>query len=350
MRTYKNLYEQLCSFKNLYQAFRQAAKGKRLRSYCAEFSYNREQNIFAIRDELLSGVYRHGSYREFEVADPKRRQVKAAEFRDRVVHHALCNVIEPIFEARFIFDNFACRKGKGTLLALGRCKKFVKRFKCDYVLKADISKYFYSVDHAILLKIIGRKIADERVMSLIREILSSSQDSRFRDYFPNDDLFALQRPTGIPIGNLTSQLFANIYLNELDYFVKHELKHKYYLRYMDDFLLFSTDKKELFVALKRIEVFLAENLRLRAHPVKRIISPVKCGVDWVGYKVYPWTVRIRRMNIFRFRKRNRYLRNLYHHKKISARKIGDSIASFCGYSRWADAGRLIKQLLEIEIF
>jgi len=350
MRTYKNLYNLLCSFENLYKAFRQAAKGKSLRSYCAEFSYNREHNIFAIRDELLSGAYRHGAYREFEVADPKRRQVKAAEFRDRVVHHALCNVIEPIFEARFIFDNFACRKGKGTLLALARCKKFVKRFEKGYVLKADISKYFYSVDHAILLKIIGRKIADKKVMCLIREILASSQDDRFRAYFPNDDLFALERPTGIPIGNLTSQLFANIYLNELDYFVKHELRWKFYLRYMDDFLLFSSNKKELFTALKRIEVFLAENLRLRAHPIKRTVSPVRCGVDWVGYRIYPWTARIRRINIFRFRKRNRYLKNLYRRKKISSRKIGNSIASFCGYAKWADAGRLIKQLLEMEVF
>ncbi|MDP2866017.1 MAG: reverse transcriptase/maturase family protein, partial [Elusimicrobiota bacterium] len=273
MNTSKQLYERVCSFENLYSAFLKAARGKSARLDCAGFAYGREREILQLQSELLNGTYRHGPYREFEVKDPKRRQVKAAPFRDRVAHHALCNVIEPIFEARFIPDSFACRKGKGTLAALEKCRTLARRFCGGYVLKADISKFFYSVDHGIMLNTLGQRLADKRMLALISEILASSEDARFRAYFPGDDLFALQRPTGIPIGNLTSQLFSNIYLTKLDYFVKQELRWKPYLRYMDDFLLFGPEKKELRLILSRIEAFLAEILRLRVHPKKRTVSP-----------------------------------------------------------------------------
>lgn len=350
MKTFKSLYAQVCSFENLYAAFRNAAKGKSQRLDCAGFAWNREREILKLQAELLSGAYSHGPYREFEVKDPKRRQVKAARFRDRVVHHALCNIIEPIFEARFISDSFACRKGKGTLAALERCRVLARRFCCGYVLKADISKFFYSVDHAIMLNTLGRRIADKRVLALVAEILASSEDDRFRDYFQGDDLFALQRPTGIPIGNLTSQLFSNIYLAELDYFVKQELRWKPYLRYMDDFLLLGPEKKGLWSALSRIEAFLAEKLRLRVHPKKRTVSPVDRGIDWVGYMVFPDRVRIRRRNIFRFRARNRKLRALLAKGRVLPGDVGQSIQSFCAYASHADAGRLVRRLLEVEIF
>ncbi|MBU2574363.1 MAG: reverse transcriptase/maturase family protein [Elusimicrobia bacterium] len=350
MNTYNRLYERVCSFENLYSAFLKAAKGKSLRLDCAGFAYNREREIFRVQAELLDGTYRHGPYREFEVKDPKRRQVKAAPFRDRVVHHALCNVIEPIFEARFISDSFACRKGKGTFAALERCSGLARRFSGGYVLKADISKFFYSVDHGIMLAALSRRIADKRALALIAEILASSEDARFRRYFPGDDLFALQRPTGIPIGNLTSQLFSNIYMTELDYFVKQELRWKPYLRYMDDFLLFGPDKKELWLILSRIEAFLAEKLRLRVHPKKRTVSPVSCGIDWVGYMVFPDRVRVRRRNIFRFRLRNRKLRALFKRGRIRLADIRQSLMSFCAYSSHADANRLTRSLLEREVF
>jgi len=350
MNTYKRLYERVCSFENLHSAFLKAAKGKSLRLDCAGFAYDREREIFRVQAELLDGTYRHGPYREFEVKDPKRRQVKAARFRDRVVHHALCNIVEPIFEARFISDSFACRKGKGTFAALERCRALSRRFCGGYVLKADISKFFYSVDHSIMLAALSRRIADKRVLALIAEILASSEDSRFREYFPGDGLFALQRPTGIPIGNLTSQLFSNIYLTELDYFVKQVLRWKPYLRYMDDFLLFGPDKKDLWLALSRIEAFLAEKLRLRVHPKKRTVTPVNCGIDWVGYMVFPERVRVRRRNIFRFRLRNRKLRALFKRGRIHVPDIKQSIMSFCAYSSHADAASLTRNLLECEIF
>ena len=201
-----------------------------------------------------------------------------------------------------------------------------------------------------MLKTLGRRIVDKRVMNLIAEILASSEDARFRAYFPGDDLFALQRPTGIPIGNLTSQLFSNIYLSELDYFVKQELRWKPYLRYMDDFLLFGPDKKELWLTLSLIEAFLAEKLRLRVHPKKRTVSPVDCGIDWVGYMVFPERVRVRRRNIFRFRARNRKLRALFKRGQIHASDIRQSLMSFCAYTAHADAANLVNGLLWLEKF
>jgi len=350
MKTFKNLYQEVCSFENLYRAFCLAKKGKLSRFYCAEFSYFRESELLRLQEELAGGAYRHGGYRVFEIFDPKFRQIQAASFRDRVVHHALCNIIEPIFDRGFIYDSFACRKGKGTLLALARCEKLARRLRQGYVLKADISKYFHSVDHEILLGIIARKIGDKAVFKLCAEIINSSEDKRFRRHFPGDDLFSVLRPTGLPIGNLTSQLFSNLYLNELDRFVKHTLRYQGYLRYMDDFLLFAPDKASLHCAMRTIEDFLAEKLRLCLHPKKRTISPVACGIDWVGYQVFPEKVRIRRANICRFRSRNRRLRSLFKRHKIPARDIGQSIQSFCAYASHADAARLVGNILDLEVF
>lgn len=357
MKTYKGLYERIVTFENLHAAFRKAAKGKGLRADCAEFAYGRERELLLLQEELQSGTYRHGPYREFTVRDPKMREVKAARFRDRVVHHALCNVIEPIFEARFLPESFACRKGKGTLAALKACRREVRRFAGGYALKADVSKFFHTVDHRVLLDLLGRKIADEKVMRLCALILASSEDSRFRTYFPDDDLFARHRPTGIPIGNLTSQLFANIYLHELDRFVKTELRHAAYLRYMDDFLLFGPEKSGLWRAFARVEEFMTEKLRLRLHPVKRTVSPVHGGVDWVGYRVFPAEgrglpdrVRLRRRNIFRFRARCAGLRRRYRAGIIPLEAVRDSVVSFLGYTRQAQAGRLMRRILELESF
>lgn len=350
MKTYKNLFARVCTFENLHLAFRKAASGKQGRFSCADFSFHREKEILRLQEELKSGEYRHGEYRDFTVRDPKVRQVRAAGFRDRVVHHALCNIIEPIFEARFISDSFACRKGKGTLAALEKCGRLARLYRNGYVLKADVSKFFYTVDHEILFGIISRRIADKKVLRLCSEIISSSEDSRFRAFFPGDGLFATLRPTGIPIGNLTSQLFANIYLNEADQFIKQKLGWKRYLRYMDDFLLFAHEKARLWEALSEIGRFLAQDLRLSLHPVKRSVSPVRSGIDWVGYRIFPDRVKIKRKNIFRCRQRCGRLRSLYARNKIPLSKIRDSIVSFCGYAKWAGASRLLNQILWLEKF
>ncbi len=275
MKTYKNLFEKIYSFQNLYSAYLQARKNKRYRSYILKFNYNLEENLLKIQQELQNQTYQHAGYRQFIVYDSKKRQIKAPLFLDRVIHHALCSIIEPIFDQGFIFDSYACRKGKGTHQAIKRLEKFIRSINTTprektkekinlptpkiYCLKCDISKYFENVNHKILLEIIKKKITDERVVWLIEKILNSSEE---------------KPGVAIPIGNLTSQLFANIYLNELDQFVKHKLKVEYYIRYMDDFLILNCDEKKLYQIKEEIQKFLQEKLELKLHPQKSTVVKV----------------------------------------------------------------------------
>lgn len=288
MKTYNNLFEKICSFKNLHNAFLKARKCKKYRDYVLKFSFNLENNLLKLREELLTQTYLHGNYREFIVYDAKKRHIKAAPFRDRVVHHALCNIIDPIFNKSFVYDSYACRKDKGTHKALKRLRKYLKNsimyftFKNLSYLKifcfqADISKYFNSIDHKVLLCLINKKITDKKVIWLIKNIIDSSYSKKIYQ-----NLFNVKK-IGIPIGNLTSQLFANIYLNELDQFVKHQIKIKYYIRYMDDFLVLHYSKKHLHKVKQKIKIFLKQKLELNLHPKKVNIFPIKNGIYFLGY-------------------------------------------------------------------
>jgi len=248
MKSYKHLFEKIASFENLLFAAKQAQKGKKMKHNVSEFNFGLEGEILKLQEELRSQAYMPGKYRHFYVNDPKRRLISAAPYRDRVVHHAFCNVIEPLFDRTFIYDSYACRAGKGTHKAINRCQRFVRANK--YVLQCDIRKYFPSVNYRILLSIITRKIRDKKVMWLAELIINSvscltSERVGGLAGLPAYRHTGLQAnpQTGIPIGNLTSQFFANLYLNELDYFVKFDLGEKHYLRYMDDFLIFSKNKK-----------------------------------------------------------------------------------------------------------
>jgi RNA-directed DNA polymerase len=233
-----NLYTQLCTWDNLYLAYRNAAKGKRGKPPAARFEYRLEDHLIQLQRELQSKSYRPGAYHSFIIHEPKRRLISAAPFRDRVVHHALCNVIEPRFERSFIRDSYANRVGKGTHRALDRAQAFARRFR--YVLQCDMVQFFPSIDHAILRRILARKISDEAVLWLVDRILASGEGvlsaAYEMVYFPGDDLWAAARPRGLPIGNLTSQFWANCYLNPFDHFVKRELRSQGYVRYVDDFL------------------------------------------------------------------------------------------------------------------
>jgi len=226
MKTYKNLYPQICSWDNVYRAWRKARKGKRGREPAATFEFDLEANLVRLQRDLREQTYRPSTYDSFYIHDPKRRLISAALFRDRVVHHALCNVTEPIFERRFIYDSYANRVGKGTHKALDRCQQFARRFR--YVLPCDVRKFFPSIDHAILRQTLARVIADADVLWLIDRILASGagvlRDEYTMAWFPDDDLFAANRPRGLPIGNLTSQFWANCYLDPFDHFVKRELR------------------------------------------------------------------------------------------------------------------------------
>jgi len=235
MKRAVNLWPALCSFENLHSAAYQVLRGKRGQVRAGDFFQDLEGELFHLRDALSSGTWRPGPYRTFWISEPKPRLISAAPLRDRVVHHALVNVIEPVFERRFVHHSYACRRGKGTHKALGQFARWGRSSR--YILKMDIRKFFPSMDHEILKARIARVIRDPDVLRLSERIIDGSNEQEWvQDYFPGDDLFSpLRRRHGIPIGNLTSQFFANVYLNDLDHFVKERLRVRRYLRYVDDF-------------------------------------------------------------------------------------------------------------------
>jgi retron-type reverse transcriptase len=338
-RKNKNLYEKIYSFENLHLAYLKARKGKRYKDEILKFGANQEKLLLELQNELIDGSYRHGEYREFTVCDSKKRNIKAAPFRDRIVHHAFCNIIEPIFDKGFIYDSYACRKGKGTHKAVLRLKKFLRsayesesgNIMGGYVLKCDVSMYFDNVDHGILIRLIGRKIADEKVLNLAHMIIEST---------------CTKEGKGIPIGNLTSQLFANIYLNELDQFVKHGLRTMHYLRYMDDFIILSDNKSKLIVEKSQIGDFLQKSLLLTLHPKKTVIHPVWKGVDFLGYVLFENYTRLRKSTITRFLQRMKVYKNELSQGNIAFEKIIISAKSWVAYSKHARSWVLRKQVGE----
>lgn len=309
-KRFDNLYLQLCDFGNLYEAWRKAAKGKRGSPAAANFEMNLADELIRLQQELVDESWKPGSYYSFTLRDPKQRLVSAAPFRDRVVHHALCNVTEAIFENTFIADSYANRRGKGMHAALDRVQCLMRRY--PYVLQCDIRQFFPSVDHAILESLLFRKIADEAVRRLIHRIVESGvgiHDKNYRMvYFSGDDLFSINRPRGLPIGNLTSQFWANVYLNELDQFVKRQLRCKGYVRYVDDFLLFGDDKPRLWAFKAAIRDFLC-SLRLVLHERSSTVYPVMHGIPFLGFRLYSEHRLLRRRNGVNFQRRlQRYYR------------------------------------------
>lgn len=212
------------SYGNLLTAAHKAARGKRSLANVARFNFDLERNLVQLYDELTSRCYQPGRYRTFEIFEPKKRTISAAPFRDRVVHHALCNVLEPVFEPTFVFDSYACRRGKGTHAAVDRFQKFARRHR--YVLQCDLRKFFPSVDHEILKQVIRRKIKDPGVLWLIDRIIDAANPQEAVDgMFPGDDLLTIaERRRGLPIGNQTSQFFANVIMNPFDHFVRDHLR------------------------------------------------------------------------------------------------------------------------------
>jgi len=285
-KTVKNLYPQIIDFENIYRSWRKARRGKRYKAAVAAFEQNLDAELLALHQELRDESWQPGGYRSFTVHEPKRRKISAAPFRDRVVHHALVNVIEPIYERKFIFDSYANRVGKGTHKALDRCTQYMRRFK--YVLQCDVQQFFPAVDHQVLKRILAKTIACPSTLALCDKIIDSGigvlNDAYDMRYFPDDDLFAVQRGRGLPIGNLTSQFWANVYMNELDQFVKHTLRCKGYVRYVDDFLLFADDKTTLHRWRDQIITFL-QSLRLTIHEHRAQPKPVSQGIPFLGFTV-----------------------------------------------------------------
>ncbi|MCP4542441.1 MAG: RNA-dependent DNA polymerase [Chloroflexi bacterium] len=354
MKTHKNLYILVTNFENLYQAFKKAARGKRSRPDVAAFEYDLEANLLALQEELESQTYTPGSYYNFHIQDPKPRLISAAPFRDRVVHHALVRNIEPIFERRFIHDSYACRKGKGTHKALDRCQHFARKYR--YVLKCDLVHFFPTIDHAILRAQLARVIADPCTMWLVDQIIDSGTDvhasSSSPHYFPQDDpstgsgqgLFAAMRPRGLPIGNLTSQFWANVYLNPLDQFIKRELKCGGYVRYVDDFLLFADDKPSLH-RWKRDVIRFAATLRARLHERESVVFPVHTGIPFLGWRVYPEHRRLKRRNGVAFQRRFARLVQEYAGGQISWEQMNASVQSWIAHASHGDTWGLRESIL-----
>lgn len=247
------------------------------------FERHLEDNLFALRDDLVAGTYQHGPYHPFTVFDPKKRSIHKAAVRDRVVHQTVVSVIEPLFEPRFIFDSYSCRVGKGTHEAVARLRTFLRQASRNdtrtvHALKCDIRKFFASVDHRVLLQLVRRRIGDERVIGLLGNIVGS---------------FSAALGKGIPLGNLTSQLFANIYLQELDRFVKHDLGACHYLRYCDDFVILCASRTGAQTTAWRVDAFLRERLLLALHPDKVVVRTWKQGVDFLGYVLMPHATVLR---------------------------------------------------------
>ena len=347
MKTYKNLYPQICAFENIHLAYRKARQGKRGREPAAAFEFDLEANLIQLQRELLEKTYRPGSYHSFYIHDPKRRLISAAPFRDRVVHHALCNLVEPLFERRFIFDSYANRVGKGTHKALDRCQQFARRFR--YVLPLDVRQFFPSVDLRLLRQTLARVIADPDVMRLIDLILASGatvlRDEYQMVWFPGDDLFAAERPRGLPIGNLTSQFWANCYLDPFDHFVKRELRCQGYLRFVDDFLLFADDKPTLWAWRGAVVERLAR-LRLTVHERRAHPRPVTEGIPFLGFVVFPTHRRLKRRNVVNYRRRLRELMTGYRAGDIPAGRVSGSVLGWINHARYGDTWGLRGDVLK----
>ena len=343
MKRYGNLYPQITTFENLLDAARRAQRSKRFREPVLAFNDKLERELFQLQKELREQTYQPGRYKTFNIYEPKHRVISAAPYRDRVVHHALCNIIVPIFERTFIATTYANRKGYGSHRALRQCVEYAR--SSQYVLQCDIRKYFPSIDIAILKEQIRRKLKCPKTLWLIDTILDNSSDDETPiDYFPGDNLLTpLERPKGLPIGNLSSQILANVMLSGFDRFVKEKLRVKKYLRYVDDFALFSDERQFLADCRQEIEDYLT-TLRLKIHPIKSQLFQTRYGVSFVGFRIFPDRIRVRNHNLQTGRKRLREFQADYARDKLSEAEIKQSLQSWNAHLAHGDTWRLRQQI------
>ncbi len=267
-------FEEIISLENLLLAWKKFVIGKKLRKDVQEFELHLMRNIIALHTDLKNKTYTHWSYQAFNISDPKPRNIHKASVRDRLIHHALYRILYPFFDKKFIADSCSCRIGKGTHEALERFQSFYQKVsknqtKTVWVLKCDVKKFFASIDQNILLEILRGHIADENIIWLLSQIIRS--------------FYSTKKGVGLPLGNLTSQLLVNVYMNEFDRYVKHRVKARYYIRYADDFVFLSENRKQLESVLSRIDEYLLVRLKLDLHPNKVFIKTFSSGVDFLGW-------------------------------------------------------------------
>jgi RNA-directed DNA polymerase len=344
MKRHKQLWPTFCTWDNFELATRRMLKGKRYTKEGARFASRWEDEVCRLLRELEKGEYRPGDYHYFSIHEPKERIVAAAPMRDRVVHHALVQVLEPLFEPRFIEDSFACRKDKGTHAGMRRALEFTRQY--PWVVKCDIRRYFPSIDHEFLRAAIKRVVGDRHILELIDLILESHRD-RDRQWWPEGgDLFSVQKTgVGIPIGNLTSQFFANIHLDAFDHYVKQDLRVKGYVRYVDDFLIFGESRTEVRGRGNAAKAWL-HGIGLEIHPDKYRVCRTAEGVDFCGFRVRAdGRIRLRTDSVRRFQRR--YREQLWRAKRgeLASSDVTRSVQAWIAHAEHAQSWRLREAVL-----
>jgi len=327
MKVWHRLYEKLIIIENIIAGYEEFRVGKKKKKDVLAFERNREDNLFTLYQELKNKTYLPGTYSKFYVKDPKLRLIHKATVVDRIVHHIVSNELEKIFEPTFYAHSYSCRKGRGTHRGVLAFQKIALRASKNntrvcWVVKCDVKKFFASVNHKILLNILRTKIKDEEFMDLMQKIVTGFYSDRTTD---------LNNKRGIPIGNLTSQFFSNIYLNELDQYVKHIHKVEYYLRYADDFVMLSTSREYLEKMVAEVQTFLKETLDIELHPDKIIYRKFASGVDFLGYIIFPRYILPRTKTKRRLLKKIRQKVREYKEKKITYERLNQTIQSYLGF-------------------
>jgi RNA-directed DNA polymerase len=351
MKRLGGVWPELTHFDNLYSAYLKARKGKQAVPAVAEFSLNLESELLGLQQQLIDFSYRPGRYRLFTIYERKKRQIAAAPFRDRVVHHAIINIIEAKIDQRFIYDSYACRQGKGVHAAVNRYQQWSAQY--PYVLKMDIEQYFPSIDRELLKEKLRCYLKDRYLLDLLDIIIDTAPVETGRQdsvYFSGDDLLTpVEKMTGLPIGNLTSQFFANLYLDGVDRFIKQQLKARAYLRYVDDLVILGRDKVQLHEMRECIRESLAQE-RLRLHPRKAHIYHTARGIDLFGYQIFPYKRKIRNDNGFAFYRRLRKMAQCYHEGTLDWDEIHPRVRSWIGHAIHGETEGLRKTLFASTVF
>ena len=334
-KTIRNVYDSAISFENLLKAHKKARRGKREKKQVILFELKLEEELLNLELQLKNGTYKHGGYREFKIYEPKERTIMASDYRDRVIHQWYVeHFIKPYFVPQFINTSYACIENRGMHKASKdlqmAMRSYKNRFENYYILKMDVTKYFPNIDKRILWDILKRKIKDKKLLWLTRQILLSTEGM-----------------IGLPLGNYTSQMFANIYLNELDQYAKHELKCKYYFRYMDDVVILCKDKEKAKERLEKISIFLMDKLKLTLNSKTKIFKDIQ-GVNFCGYKINERRLKIRHTSKCRMKRRLKKYTKLLKEGKITIHDIQRSIAGWLGYVKHADSYNLRKSMFYIE--
>jgi len=332
-------FDDIISLENLLEAWKEFINGKRNKKDVQEFSLRLMDNIFSLHGDLINHTYNHGGYQAFKINDPKPRDIHKASVRDRLLHHAIYRIFYPFFDKTFIADSYSCRINKGTHKAINRFREFTGKASKNntrtcWALKCDIRKFFANIDHNILLNVLKEYITDEDIIQLLKNVIGSFSSEK-------------ERAVGLPLGNLTSQLFVNIYMNKFDQFMNHKLKTKYYIRYADDFVIFSENREWLEKQTGLIKEFLCRALRLELHPDKIFIKTIASGVDFLGM------VNFSDYRVLRTKTKRRMLKKIsgrydeLRNKTISEESFNQSLQSYLGMLKHCHGHKIEKRLYEV---